>query len=88
MKALEVLLDLRVEEVYGRQGVELSLVDLNIQKVDAADILSPLLIKGLLAMVTYIYLLFSSSHLEIKKGRMKKNIQNFSILFPFLELYF
>ncbi len=32
MKAFEVLLDLGVEEVYGRQGVELSWVDLNMQK--------------------------------------------------------
>ena len=39
MKAFEVLLDLGVEEVYGRKGVELSRIDLNMQKVGAADIL-------------------------------------------------
>jgi hypothetical protein len=53
MEAFEVLLDLGVEEVYGRQGVELSRVDLNMQKVGTADILSPLLIKGLSAMKTF-----------------------------------
>ncbi len=76
-----------MEEVYGRQGVQLSWAHLNTQKVGTADILSPLLMKGLSAMITFIYLLFCSSHLDIKTGGMKKDILKISILFSFLELY-